>query len=495
MASHLAPRAVTWTPNPDGGAWAYSCDWTANDITSYAVPANQCGSKCVATSGCTHFSWNNVNGGTCWVKRNVIAPSDAFSIAPKDAVCGYLKIVQPPPPSAGAVTGWHTETDCQWAQNCDFKNGDITSVQAEASSCTWRCKAISGCTHFAWTNANGGTCWMKTGSVTNSNAIVNTASGSMCGFLTTSSNPTPQPPTPAPSGPYKLIKNHTPQSMLAGDGWSFFTQPDPTHGHVQYISRTEGISADMFKIGNDDGQYLYMGSKQTGGGAPKSLRLTSVDGINSGLVIFDALHIPSGCGTWPAFWTVGTDWPNHGEIDFMEGVNGVGNNIMTLHTGPGCSMNLDNQLKSCQGNQGCGTQTSKTGTFGNSFNSQRGGVYAMEWVPKQSNGSPGFIKVWNFARNAIPADITNGNPNPASWPTNSGFAYFGFGNNCQPSAFSTQQIVINLTFCGDWAGGVFANQCSAAAGGRSCADFVSNDGRALSEAFFKIKGVKVYQLA
>ncbi|KAI8607608.1 hypothetical protein BC830DRAFT_1072828, partial [Chytriomyces sp. MP71] len=96
-------------------------------------------------------------------------------------------------------------------------------------------------------------------------------------------------------------------------------------------------------------------------------------------------------------------------------------------------------------------------------------------------------------RNGIPADITNGKPTPSSWPTNNGaYAYFQFGSNCPTSAFVNHQIVIDLTFCGDWAGAVFANQCSAT--GRSCSDYVSNDPNALNEAYFKIKGIQVYKL-
>ncbi|KAI8615941.1 concanavalin A-like lectin/glucanase domain-containing protein [Chytriomyces sp. MP71] len=306
------------------------------------------------------------------------------------------------------------------------------------------------------------------------------------------STSTPQPSSIPGSPVYTLTHDHTPDSILSGDGWTFFTDADPTHGTVQYINKAQAGSS-MYYVGNDNGKYLYMGSRQTGGGAPQSLRLTSVDTLNSGLVIFDALHIPSGCGTWPSFWTVGGDWPNNGEIDFMEGVNGVGNNVMTLHTGPGCSMNLDGVQKSCLANQGCGTTTPHPGTFGNSFNMQDGGVYAMEWLPNPNDGGAGHIKVWSFPRNGIPADIISKRPNPSSWPTDIGaHAHFEFGINCPTSAFANHQIVIDLTFCGDWAGAVFVNQCSAT--GRSCADYVANDPNALKEAYFKIKGIQVYKL-
>jgi beta-glucanase (GH16 family) len=51
---------------------------------------------------------------------------------------------------------------------------------------------------------------------------------------------------------------------------------------------------------------------------------------------FDIRHMPQGCATWPAAWTVIEDgWPAGGEIDIIEGVNDESPNHSTLHTSPG----------------------------------------------------------------------------------------------------------------------------------------------------------------
>lgn len=36
-------------------------------------------------------------------------------------------------------------------------------------------------------------------------------------------------------------------------------------------------------------------------------------------MILDVRHMPQGCGTWPAFWEVGANWPFGGELDIIEG--------------------------------------------------------------------------------------------------------------------------------------------------------------------------------
>lgn len=87
-----------------------------------------------------------------------------------------------------------------------------------------------------------------------------------------------------------------------------------------------------------------------------SNRIVSVRSYVDSVLILDAQHMPTGCGTWPAWWTV-TDsgnWPNGGEIDIIEGnltksvegfvlkhsigVNTNPANLVSLHTSANCTM-------------------------------------------------------------------------------------------------------------------------------------------------------------
>jgi len=87
----------------------------------------------------------------------------------------------------------------------------------------------------------------------------------------------------------------------------------------------------------------------------KSVRIQSKKAYsNTGTVmVVDIRHMPTACGTWPALWTCGENWPrtwlvsilayvrliftvDGGEIDLIEGVNNVSPNLVSLHTAPGC---------------------------------------------------------------------------------------------------------------------------------------------------------------
>ena len=110
----------------------------------------------------------------------------------------------------------------------------------------------------------------------------------------------------------------------------------------------------------------------------------------------DAVHAPTGCGTWPAWWMNGDNWPYGGEIDIMEGVNAFSQNQISIHTGSGCRIPSNtNDLQTgslttgwfdsynCAayetGNEGCGVRDLTSGnSFGEGFNAAGGGVYARK---------------------------------------------------------------------------------------------------------------------
>ena len=64
------------------------------------------------------------------------------------------------------------------------------------------------------------------------------------------------------------------------------------------------------------------------GGGPRgrdSVRITSRGAYGDSLVVLDVAHMPAGCATWPAFWTLSQrgPWPHGGEIDIIEGARAL----------------------------------------------------------------------------------------------------------------------------------------------------------------------------
>jgi hypothetical protein len=199
--------------------------------------------------------------------------------------------------------------------------------------------------------------------------------------------------------------------------------------------------------------------------SPFSVRINTQKTYNGGLFIADIYAMPTGCSTWPSWWSVGPNWPAGGEIDVIEGVNLVSNNQYTLHSAEGCTLDVpenptnstllhtatvvDTQCASSGANNaGCAFIDTDGRSYGQSFNDIGGGVFAHLW---DSSG----IKAWFFPRTAIPSDINAQTPNPSSWGTP---AAFWSSSSCDiASHFFDHVLVFDTTLCGDWAGGVFGS--------------------------------------
>lgn len=277
--------------------------------------------------------------------------------------------------------------------------------------------------------------------------------------------------------------------------FDFFNGPDPTSGFVNYVSASAANTTGLAGFSNN-AVLLGVDHKTLNPPAPgrASTRVTSKKAYNSGLFIADIAHMPGGCGVWPAFWTVGKNWPADGEIDIIEGVNADTTNAVTLHTSAGCNMASTGALSTsslstsnCNANtafDGCSFSTASTQGFGAGFNANQGGVYAMEWTSSA-------ISVWFFARSTIPADITSGKPSPPTWGTPT--ALFAGKGGCDiASHFQNHQIVFDTTFCGQWAGKVWSSgSCASLA--PTCDAYVAQNPSAFATTYWLINSVKVYQ--
>lgn len=144
-------------------------------------------------------------------------------------------------------------------------------------------------------------------------------------------------------------------------------------------------------------------------------------------------------------------------------------------------------------NSGCGSlmddTTASPNNYGSGFNQNQGGVYATEWTSE-------YVKHWWFPRGTIPSSITNGAPDVSQF----GLPAVDQQGACDiDSHFQNMSIIINIDFCGAWAGNVYSQysncpQNTSVSSLDSCVDFVGNNPTQLVEAYFEINSIRVYQM-
>jgi len=261
-----------------------------------------------------------------------------------------------------------------------------------------------------------------------------------------------------------------PQDEFSGktffDGFNFYSDADPTHGHVNYVNSSTAFARNLVYT-QPDGTVIMKGDNTSWlpmGTYRDSVRISSKAQYNTGLFILDLNRAPWGCGVWPAFWTLGNGkWPDMGEIDIIEGVHDNQHNQVAFHTAPGCNLTPTANFSgtvvqtdgknntNCDGNinnnAGCGITEWSRASYGPFFDSRGGGVFAMKWDENS-------IAVWSFYRAAIPQDIIDGSPTPDTWGIPSAALD---PSGCDPlKFFVNHSIIFDITFCGDWAGNSYA---------------------------------------
>jgi len=291
---------------------------------------------------------------------------------------------------------------------------------------------------------------------------------------------------------YKLVDQFAGTSFF--DNFDYFSGYDPTAGFVHYLNSEQAAQYNL-TYATSSSAILKVDNTQTQQTTGRySVRVTSKTTYNNGLFIFDVMHTPYGCATWPALWlTDPSDWPSHGEIDVMEAVNNASTgNQMTLHTTNDCSMSVkrketgtvlaDNCYNGTNSNAGCGV-SGPDSSFGPTFNSAGGGIMAMEL---RSAG----IRIWQFARSSIPSDISSGSPDPSTWPEAA--ADFPSTNCDIGTHFQNQSIIADIDLCGTWAGAtsVYSGEDSCPG---TCTDYVAQNPTAFNNAYWEFGNFSIYQ--
>ncbi|KAH9921422.1 endo-1,3(4)-beta-glucanase-like protein [Fomitopsis serialis] len=281
------------------------------------------------------------------------------------------------------------------------------------------------------------------------------------------------------------------------NSWAFEAEADPTGGRVTYVDQSTAVADNLTYVSSDT---LIMRVDDTtvlssSGAGRNSVRIKSNTAYDYHVVTIDVRHMPEGCATWPAFWeTNDSDWPSGGEVDIVS-VNSVSPNLVSLHVGSTCSMPSSRaesgtpQSNDCNintdGNSGCGVENPTTNSFGPDFNSAGGGWYAMERTSSA-------VSVWFWSRtdSSVPSDLSSGasSVNTDNWGTPA--AYFPNTDCDLSSVFSSNNIIFDITLCGDWAGqsSVYSNAgCPG-----TCVDYVNSNPSDFSNAYWDVAAVRVY---
>jgi hypothetical protein len=128
------------------------------------------------------------------------------------------------------------------------------------------------------------------------------------------------------------------------DAWKWETMDDPTHGRVNYVDQPTAINANLsfgmsplsiIHFYRLNVFFLYVPASDTKfvmraeshnivpatARGRDSIRISSNAAYDDAVFVLDLAHMPQGCATWPAWWTVSSSgpWPQGGEIDIIEG--------------------------------------------------------------------------------------------------------------------------------------------------------------------------------
>ncbi|KIP06882.1 glycoside hydrolase family 16 protein [Phlebiopsis gigantea 11061_1 CR5-6] len=294
-----------------------------------------------------------------------------------------------------------------------------------------------------------------------------------------------------------LIKEYAGSSFF--DDWDFYGHwDDLNNGNIIYVNQSD--SASLAYVTPSGNAVIKIDNTTTvpNNDPRNSVRITTKDFFEIGTIwIMDVVHAPYGCSVWPSIWTKGTLWPEEGEIDIIEGVNLMTYNQMALHTGVDCTMPLDNTdqtgtalLSNCNTTSGCTVKENTPNNYGAAFAQNGGGVWALQF-------DVSGIFIWFWQRGNVPASVTAAitslDADTSSWGKPS--ASWASSSSCNIAQhFQAQQMVMDITACGDWAGvpSIYGSTCGNTTTNACYLNNVVGNGANYDTAYFEVASIRAF---
>ncbi|KAJ3341918.1 hypothetical protein HDU93_003739 [Gonapodya sp. JEL0774] len=237
------------------------------------------------------------------------------------------------------------------------------------------------------------------------------------------------PPAVPPAPPSNVVSGLPGWRLVWSDEFTYTGIPDPSKWTMYtgpvYNNEAQTYTTNSNNVKVENGM-LVLQALNNGGWTSGKVQTQNIYNFQFGRIEVRA-KVPTGAGTWPAIWLLGStsdSWPYQGEIDIMEYVgNNRGNTMATVHTQTRYWM-LGNQL-----------------TGNTWFDDTAWNVFALEWTTTKLD----FYVNSNKYLTANQADFGTGQ---AAWPFSQPFYFilnlamggaFGGSINCA----SPQQFLID----------------------------------------------------
>ena len=169
---NLIDTTISWK----GGMWAFACNFSTPNMATVPTESSLCGAKCIETLNCTHFTWTDVNNGTCFMKAGNVTTEDAVRTTDPTMICGVAYLSE--------YVRFNQTIDWQgrdWTYACDFSDDSFLIIPSVGADCGVLCLTNPPCTHFMWSKVLGGTCFLKQGNVTKNDALATNDANMVCG--------------------------------------------------------------------------------------------------------------------------------------------------------------------------------------------------------------------------------------------------------------------------------------------------------------------------